>query len=125
MTVNSENDYASYKLADGILIITYNKDVVIDLPAAVYVVKERLSIHEGRTLPVLCDVRQIKEVNKAARSYLSIEGSILVKAVAFIVDSPVSEMLSEFYLRTNKPTIPTKAFNNIDLALKFSNQYNE
>lgn len=123
MTINSENDYASYKLTDGILIITYNKDVVIDLPAAVYVVKERLAIHEGRTLPVLCDVRQIKEVNKAARSYLSIEGSILVKAVAFIVDSPVSEMLSEFYLRTNTPTIPTKAFNNFDLALKFLNQY--
>ncbi|WP_225037091.1 hypothetical protein [Winogradskyella sp. SM1960] len=123
MTVISENDYASYKFSDGILIITYNKDVVIDLPVAVYVVKERLEIHEGRALPVLCDVRQIKEVNKAARSYLSIEGSILVKAVAFIVDSPVSEMLSEFYLRTNTPTIPTKAFNNFDLALKFLNPY--
>lgn len=123
MTLISENDYASYKLADGILFITYNKDVVLDLPAAVYVVKERLLLHEGRHLPVLCDVRQIKEVNKAARSYLSIEGSTLVKAVAFIVDSPVSEMLSEFYLRTNKPTIPTKAFNNFDLALKFLNQF--
>ena len=123
MTVISENDYASYKFSDGILIITYSKDVVVDLPAAVYVVKKRLAIHEGRALPVLCDVRQIKEVNKAARSYLSIEGSILVKAVAFIVDSPVSEMLSEFYLRTNTPTIPTKAFNNFDMALKFLNQY--
>ena len=123
MTLFSENDYASYKLADGILFITYNKDVILDLPAAVYVVKERLLLHEGRSLPVLCDVRHIKEVNKAARSYLSIEGSILVKAVAFIVDSPVSEMLSEFYLRTNTPTIPTKAFNNFDVALKFLNQY--
>ncbi len=123
MTITSENDYASYKLADGILFVTYNKDVVLDLPAAVYVVKERLLLHEGLPLPVLCDVRQIKEVNKAARSYLSIEGSILVKAVAFIVDSPVTEMLSEFYLRTNKPTIPTKAFNNVDLALKFLDQY--
>ncbi|MCK7591281.1 hypothetical protein M0G43_11905 [Subsaxibacter sp. CAU 1640] len=123
ITITSENDYASYKLNDGILFITYNKDVVLDLPAAVYVVKERLLLHEGRALPVLCDVRQIKEVNKAARSYLSIEGSILVKAVAFIVDSPVSEMLSEFYLRTNKPTVPTKAFNNFDLALKFLSQY--
>ena len=97
--------------------------MVLDLPAAVYVVKERLLFMKDVHLPVLCDVRHIKEVNKAARSYLSIEGSTLVKAVAFIVDSPVSEMLSEFYLRTNKPTIPTKAFNNFDLALKFLNQY--
>ncbi|WP_299109443.1 hypothetical protein [uncultured Winogradskyella sp.] len=123
MPIAIENEYASYKLIDGILYVTYTKDVILDLPAAVYIVKERLSIHEGLYLPVLCDVRHIKEVNKAARSYLAIEGSILVKAVAFIVDSPVSEMLSEFYLRTNTPTIPTKAFSNFDLALKFLNSY--
>ena len=110
MPIAIENEYASYKLIDGILYVTYTKDVILDLPAAVYIVKERLSIHEGLYLPVLCDVRHIKEVNKAARSYLAI-------------DSPVSEMLSEFYLRTNTPTIPTKAFSNFDLALKFLNPY--
>jgi hypothetical protein len=114
-----ENEYAAYKLVDGILFVTYAKDVILDLPAAVYIVKDRLSLHEGRFLPVMCDIRQIKEINKAARAYLSIEGSVLVKAVAFIIDSPVSEMLSQFYLRTSKPPIPTEAFDNYEEALEF------
>lgn len=118
-----ENEYASYKLDDEILIVTYAKDVVLDLPAAVYVVKDRLTLHQGRFLPVICDIRHIKEINKAARAYLSIEGSVLVKAVAFIIDSPVSEMLSQFYLRTSKPPIPTEAFSNYIEARKFLNQF--
>lgn len=123
MSIAFENEYATYKLADGILYVTYNKDVILDLPAAVYIVKDRLLIHEGRFLPVICDIRQIKEINKAARAYLSMEGSTLIKAVAFIVESPVSEMLSEFYLRTSKPPIPTESFNTMEQALKFLNKF--
>ncbi len=114
-----ENEYANYKIEDGVLFITYHKDVILDLPAAVFIVKDRLSIHEGLALPVVCDIRQIKEINKAARTYLSIEGSTLIKAVAFIVESPVSEMLSEFYLRTSKPPIPTESFDTVAQALIF------
>ncbi|TXD81532.1 hypothetical protein ESY86_17950 [Subsaximicrobium wynnwilliamsii] len=123
MSTTTKNAYASYELIDGILHITYAKDVILDLPAALYVVKDRLKMHEGRYFPVLCDIRCIKEINKAARSYLSVEGSTLIKAVAFIVESPVSEMLSEFYLRTSKPPIPNESFNTIESALKFLNQY--
>lgn len=125
MSITIENDYAKYDLVDGILHITYRKDVILDLPAAVYIVKERLSIHEGQFLPVLCDIRQIKEINKAARAYFSIEGSTLIKAVAFIVESPVSKMLSKFYLKTSKPPIPTEAFNTKEQALTFLNLFKE
>ncbi|MGJ8550702.1 hypothetical protein HSX10_16365 [Winogradskyella undariae] len=123
MSIALENEYATYNIVNGILYVTYRKDVILDLPAAVYVVKDRLSLHEGLFLPVLCDVRQIKEINKAARVYLAIEGSTLIKAVAFIVESPVSDMLSKFYLRTSKPPIPTEAFTTMEQALIFLNQY--
>jgi hypothetical protein len=125
MSISIENEYASYRLVEGILYVSYHKDVILDLPAAVYIVKDRLSIHEGRYFPVLCDIRQIKEINKAARTYLSIEGSILIKAVAFITESPVSEILSEFYMRTSKPPIPTQSFNNMEEALRFLNKFKE
>lgn len=120
-----ENDYTSYRFLDGVLHIIYHQGVSIDLNAAVQIVKDRLSLHEGRALPVVCDIRGIKEINKSARAYLAMEGSTLIKAVAVIVEPPVSEMLSEFYIRTSNPPIPTKSFANMDDALLFLNEFLE
>lgn len=120
-----ENDYTSYRFLDGVLHIIYHQGVCIDLNAAVQIVKDRLFLHEGRSLPVLCDIRGIKEINKPARAYLAIEGSTLIKAVAVIVEPPVSEMLSKFYIRTSNPPVPTQSFETIEDALMFLNEFME
>lgn len=114
-----ENDYTSYRFHDGILHIIYHQGVSIDLNAAVQIVKDRLIIQEGQSFPILCDIRGIKEINKSARSYLAMEGSTFIKAVAVLVESPVSEMLLAFYVRTSNPPIPTESFESIDLALDY------
>ncbi|TXG39577.1 DUF7793 family protein [Seonamhaeicola maritimus] len=119
-----ENDYASYRfLDDGILHIVYHQGVSIDLDAAIQVVKDRLLLQEGQSFPILCDIRGIKIINKPARAYVAIEGSTLIKAVAVIVEPPVSEMLSELYIRTSTPPIPTQSFEHIEDALLFLNKY--
>lgn len=120
-----ENDYTSYRFLDGIMHVVYHQGVSVDLNAAVQIVKDRLFLHEGRELPILCDIRGIKEINKSARAYLAMEGSTLIKAVAVIVEPPVSEMLSEFYIRTSNPPIPTKSFENMEDALSFLNEFLE
>lgn len=118
-----ENDYATYLFKNQILHITYKRGVYIDLKAAVQIVKDRLVFHEGLSLPVLCDVRGVNEVNKSARDYFAIEGSTLIKAVAFIIASPVSKILSQFYLKTSNPPIPIKSFEQITEALVYLNEY--
>ena len=118
-----ENDYATYKLSDGILSIRYHGGVSIDFDAAVQIVKDRLLMQQGERLPVLCDIRGVKEINKSARGYLAAEGSVLIKAAAFIIESPVSEVLSSFYLRTNKPPIPNRSFQSIEEAKSFLNRF--
>lgn len=119
-----ENDYASYRfLDDGILHIVYHQGVNIDLDAAIQVVKDRLLLQEGQFLPVLCDIRGIKIINKSARAYVAMEGSTLIKAVAVIVEPPVSEMLSELYIRTSNPPIPTQSFEHIEEALIFLDKF--
>ncbi|WP_111309614.1 DUF7793 family protein [Confluentibacter sediminis] len=118
-----ENDYSEYHLRDGILIITYKKGVYMDLKAAVQIVKDRLAMQEGQSLPILCDIQGINEIDKSARNYLAMEGSTLIKSVAFLVKSPVSKMMFKFFLRTNKPPIPIQCFDNLDDAIIFLNKF--
>ena len=118
-----ENDYAEYRLKDSVMYITYKENVRIDLKAGIQIVKDRLLLHKDEFLPVLCDIRGIKEINKPARDYLANEGSALIKAVAFIVEAPLSEKLSKFYLRTSKPPIPTGLFEETSEAMIYLSKF--
>lgn len=118
-----ENNYATYKIVEGLLNIRYHIGTSIDLFAAVKIVQDRLALQRGQSFPALCDIRGVREVNKEARDYLAMEGSLLLTAVAFLVEPPVSDAISSFYLFANKPPIPTQAFYTIEEAIKFLNNY--
>ena len=118
-----ENNFALYTLNGGLLHIRYYKGIVINHEAAVRIVADRLRLQNGIFYPALCDIRGVEEVDKPGRDYLAREGSILLKAVAFIVGDPMSDILSYFYLKTTKPSIPTKAFQHMDEAKLFLEKY--
>ncbi len=120
-----ENDYATYSIDDGIVYIIYKEGISLDLNAAVKVVEDRLAFQNDKFYPVLCDIHGVKEVDKSARDYLAVEGSLLITSVAFIVKPPVSSWLSEFYLLTSKPPVPTKAFTELLEAKKFLNKFKD
>lgn len=117
--VSNENNYAFYKLDGRILYIRYHIGIVITLNAAVKIVADRIRLQDGVSYPALCDIRGVREVHKPARDYLALEGSVLLKAVAFIVENPMSEVLSMFYLKTTKPPVPTQSFQNQKDAERF------
>lgn len=117
--VSHENNYAFYKLDGRILYIRYHIGIVITLNAAVKIVADRIRLQDGVSYPSLCDIRGVREVHKPARDYLALEGSVLLKAVAFIVENPMSEVLSMFYLKTTKPPVPTQSFQNQRDAERF------
>lgn len=113
-----ENDFAIYEIMEGVLHIAY-KSVVLKLEEVVLIVAHRLDLQEGQSMPILCDIRAIRKIDKAARVYLSIEGSVFIKALAFIDDLPVSKSLSSYYLYINGSGVPTKTFGNEKSALQF------
>ena len=105
-----ENDYAKFWMEAGIVFFVYKDNSSIDLNAAKQIVTDRLQFQKQEHYPIYCDIRGMKRADKAARDFLAKEGSSYTKAVAIIVDSPMTKIISNFYLGLNKPTAPTKMF---------------
>ncbi|MEQ8473270.1 MAG: hypothetical protein RIC35_18890 [Marinoscillum sp.] len=114
-----ENDFAVFRVLDGIMHFTYKDGTVLDLAASQQVVAARLKVQGDLSYPVVCDIRGLKGIDKESRDYLAKEGSERVEAVALIVDSPARKLMSNFYLTVNKPLVPTKLFTSVDEAVDF------
>ncbi len=120
-----ENEYAQYVLVDHIVHITYKKGVMIDLRAAQMIVKDRFMFQEERAYPILCDIRHLRRVDKPARDYLALEGSLLISAIAFIFEPPVTDAMTQFYLKTNHSKIPTAKFGDKSKAIAYLRSFLE
>jgi len=118
-----ENDFTQYMLVNNIVHIIYKKGAIIDLQASKQIVRDRLMFQEERAYPILCDIRQLRQVDKAARDYLALEGSLLIKALAFIIEPPVTDVMTRFYLMTNHPDIPTASFREISKAMAYLGKF--
>ena len=119
MSVFRENEYASYHIQDDILHVVYKQRTSVNLPMAIQIVEDRLVIQEGLAYKVLCDIRGVCQIDKAARDYLAIEGSVLVVVTAFLVENTVTKALSEFYLQINNPPVPSKSFTDLEAAKRY------
>jgi hypothetical protein len=119
MKKHHENKYAVYILTKNLIHIMYKRGEGIDLKVAQIVVRDRMMVQEGQAMPVLCDIRELRMVNKEARDFFAIEGSLLIKALAFWIAPPVTDTISEFYLSTQRTHIPTKSFSLKSEALDY------
>ncbi|MBO9701017.1 MAG: hypothetical protein J7604_12460 [Sporocytophaga sp.] len=110
-----ENDYIKMWIEDGVLWAEY-KEIILRLKEAKKIVSDRIIFQKGAIYPAIADIRKIKYVDREANEYLSKEGNAILVCVAIIVESHVSEILGNFYLRINKPLLPTKLFRNVEKA---------
>jgi|SRR5690554_4382287 len=119
MVVHIDNRHFWVGIDSGILYFTYKNGVIIDLPLAIKSVSYRLSVQNGKNFPVLCDVSGVRYIGRSARIYLSVQGSQLIKALAFISRSRSTSGITQFYLSFNSSSIPTRIFKGKDVALRF------
>ena len=118
-----ENDFAELWIEKKIVHCIYKSNSLLNLKAAEAIVKDRIGLQNEKTYPVFCDTRGILNVDKDARDYLAKEGSVLAKAVAFLVNPPLSEALILFYIKTSPPLVPTKVFVQAQDALDYLTQF--
>lgn len=119
MKKSHENTYAIYLLTNDLLHIIYKKGHSIDLKAAQHIVRDRMILQEGKEMPILCDIREVRKVDKPARDYFALEGSLWVRALAFLIDPPVTDVISTFYQSTHALSVPTRSFTKKSEALAF------
>lgn len=113
-----ENKFAVYLLTEDLMHIVYTVRS-INLNAAQIIVRDRMMVQEGLAMPVLCDIRELRMVNKQARDFFALEGSLLIKSLAFLIAPPITDVLSDFYLNTQRSDIPSKSFTLKSEALHF------
>ena len=91
----------------------YDKSVHIILEDAQKEVAFAAEVGGGQKVLSIVDISNVKSVEQKARRYYSgVEAGRAYKAVALVVNSPISKMLGNFFLGLNKPPMPTKLFNS-------------
>jgi hypothetical protein len=118
-----ENEFAKFWIRDDILFVEYKPNVIIDLVSAQRIVADRVMVQNEKAYPVFCDIRGLVDSDKAARDYLSQSGSILTKAVSLVVHQSISLILTSYYLKICKPSVPTKLFTDEAAAMAFLEPY--
>lgn len=107
------------------MIITYKKDLVIDLDIARKIVVERLKVYDGHEYPTLVDIRQAKLFTKEARDYFAVDGVMGMTALALVTGGYFTVMTANLFIRFSKPRVPTRVFKTREAALGWLKQFTD
>lgn len=98
---------------DGIVRARRQAEESSGLADAKALLADLAEIGKGKRVPLLVDLRHLSgfTFDREARKYLGgKETGEIILAFAFLVDSPLSKMLVNFFLGVNKPSFPTRMF---------------
>jgi len=118
-----ETDYARMRIDNSILIFEYKPTQIRGIELARRIVSDRLKFQKGRAYPVLCDARRLLEADKLARDILAYEGTLLTKAISFLVQPIHNKARAEFFVQSNTVLVPTAIFTNEEQAISFLKSY--
>jgi len=113
---------------DNIIRTTYFPNINITLAIAKEVLAVASEINQrnnGRQYLALVDNRKVKSITQEARKHFaSPEVNTVCKACAALIDSPVSRMIGNFFLKLNKPATPTRLFTAEEKAIAWLKAFN-
>lgn len=117
------NNEVTIALEDGIVTAKW-KSLSVNLSVAQRAVRYRLESTKNASCLLITDIKLIKNITKEARDFLaSKEGCEGISALAILINSPIGSMIGNFWMRINKPLVPTRIFTNEEEAKKWLKQY--
>ena len=121
-----ETIHVTYRIEDGILHGTFAPGLYITFDIVKQLVEDRIAFSNGRTMPTLVDIRGLASIDTASRKYFTSERARTnLSAGAMLVSSLMSRIAGNVFIKVDKPSIPTKLFNDRGKALKWLTQFKE
>lgn len=118
--IGMENSDYILELTDGLFYFQFKKNTIIDYKLARYLVETRKRITRNEPFLMLFNGDNITNVTKDARDFFaSKEATDGIIAGAFIVNSPLTVVLSNFFITISKPKKPAKLFTDKAEAIKW------
>ncbi len=107
-------------LDEGILHIHLKGGTEYELEDAVLVVEAMGKLGGGRKFPVLIDAGEFVSIDKEVRIFsASPESNIYTLADAIAYVSLAQKLIADFYIKYNKPVVPTKDFPSKEEAIEW------
>jgi len=124
MTKILDTPYVHFELQDDLLICTYKKGLKINLSMVREIIKTRLEFQEYKPVVALIYNQGVMKMDKKAREHLaSDEGIEGIIAAAFVIGSPFTSFMANFFVSVNKPKMPVRIFTNAKDALKWLDKF--
>jgi hypothetical protein len=116
-------DSVSIELVNGIVMGSFKCEYV-DLNIAKAAVAHRLKHFGNKDYLLMINLAPVKHITKEAREFLaSKEGCSNVKCCAIIISSEVTRIIANFFIRMNKPLVPTNLFTSEEKARQWLFSY--
>jgi len=118
-------EYYELSIEEGIFKAKFKNDVVVDNAISLEIDAKRAAMCRDKKYPCLSDAQNVKYWTKESRALMATEHfNRYSKAVAVISNtSLVHATLVNFYLKFDKPKVPTRFFTNYTNAIEWLQKY--
>jgi hypothetical protein len=121
-----ETAVAQLYFEDDVLHIVFKKDAVVELEHIEEIITLRKKNQKGKKVLTLVDSGQLWRVEKEARERAAsrdmIDNNI---ALAIVSNNLAQRLIANFYMKVDKPDVPTKMFNNYQDAIAWLKQFED
>jgi hypothetical protein len=120
-----QHELADFHLDEkGILIIHIHRNAFVqtkDIQAMLHIHGE---LTNGKRCPCVMVLGEYANVSADGRKFLATEDAVQFSSCeAFVVKSLAQKILGNFYLKIDKPNIPSKLFNNFEEAYAWAETF--
>lgn len=115
-----KNEFCTVEMENDIVCITFHHSIKLEENQAVEMVQLRKELTNNIPKHFILDGKNLTNVTKGARDYLaSKDATDGIIAGAFLVDSPLTKILGNFFLKISKPNKPSKLFTSKEEAIEW------